>query len=137
MKKTNKLLLIAPVILAGLLFCLLTSFKTKEVAKRPCEVTCQFSPTTSDLANVSIDNCNSWASATSVTAGTSFTPMLSGTGCTTLNITTFFPSIHPAGTLRIYKNGVLQISHSVAQNQQLGYDDGLSADCDDYFLVTW
>lgn len=135
--KTRKLLLMAPAILTGVLFFMLTSFTPKEIGKRPCEVTCQFSPTTSDFQAASIDNCNSWASSSPVVANTNFTPILSGIGCTTLNITVFFPSVHPAGTLTIWKNGSVIATYPVGANQQIGFDLGYSAACDDYFQVTW
>lgn len=139
--KSNKTLLVAvSAITVFCTVCLLSSFNTKTVkTKKPCEVTVQFSPTTSNFAAVSTDNCNGSASTGSVTAGTSWTPILSGSGCTTINITTSLPSTHPAGTINIYKNGggTPIVSHTLTANQHALFDDGVAADCDDYFTVTW
>ena len=136
--KSQKTLLVAA-FSAIAVFCTvcLLSFKTKTT--RPCEVTIQFSPTTSNFSAVSVDNCNSVQSTGSVTAGTSWIPILNGTGCTTLGITTSLPTLHPAGTINIYKNGggTPIISHVLSANQHAVFDDIVKAECDDYFTVTW
>ena len=136
MKTKKDLLFTVSAFFAFFLLCGITSFKMDK-DKKPCEVTCQWSPTTSNFANVSLDNCNSSQSNISVTAGTSWTPILNGTGCTNIFITTVLPSTHPSGTIRIYKNGVQQITHTLTANQHAAYDDNLTATCNDYFLVTW
>lgn len=116
-------------------FVILTSFST--AGKQTCNVTCTFSPTTSKISLASVDNCNGVNWQNNVAAGSSVMFTLDGTGCTTFNITTQVGAVHPAGTVRIYKNGTLVLSHALARNQNLVFDDSFSATCSDVFLVTW
>jgi hypothetical protein len=135
--KTTKIVL--PIIFPFLALMLFfgTSFKNpgKEILKRPCEATCQFSPTVGDFAAVNFLNCNSSSGAPSVTAGTSFTPVLPGLGCITAVIDISLPAIHPAGTITIERNGVVIITHTTGTNDPFSVSRKVSYRCDDYYIV--
>ncbi|MFT3980788.1 MAG: hypothetical protein QM687_09990 [Ferruginibacter sp.] len=128
------LLLIVPAFIALAMFYTLSAFKP---AEQSIKVTCQFLPGTSDFADVELENCNNLASNSSVAAGSGWTASLLAAGCTTVYITTNLPAVHPAGTISIYKNGVLAGSHTVAQNQPASFFDLFPATSNDKFVVTW
>lgn len=135
--QTKKLFL--PIIfplLALMLFCG-TSFTTpgKPAMPRPCEATCQFSPTVGDFAAVNFSNCNSSSGAASVTAGTNFIPILPGLGCITAVIDISLPALHPAGTITVERNGVVVITYSVAANDPFSVSRKVHYSCDDYYIV--
>jgi hypothetical protein len=134
MKSKNSLLLIGTALIS---FFLLTSFTPLKTASKPCEVTGQFSPTTSDFAYVALSNCNNSYNAASVTAGTSWIPILQGAGCNTVNITTSLPNPHPGGTISIYRGPTLVLTHTVSADQDVYFVDELKASCDDYYHITW
>lgn len=136
MKFKQLLFVVAPVAIAVTVLATLTSFKTSK-KQRPCEVTIQFSPTTSNFSFVQAANCNDVQNTSSVTAGTNFTPILNGLGCSDLTIRTTLPTFHPAGTITIWKNGSVLLTHSLNQNQTANFTDEVKAECDDYFIVTW
>ncbi len=142
MKLKNTLPFIGSAIIGvTLLFAFTSSTTLKSTPapneKKTCIVTVSFSPTSGDLANCSIDNCNGTQGPSSVLSGTSWVPTLGALGCTTVGITTGFPAIHPAGTLTISKNGTTVVTHSVTRNQNVMFDDILSATCGDTFTVSW
>jgi hypothetical protein len=123
-----------------LLFVALASFKiTKVMIKaNPCEITCQFSPSSGNLAYAGFSNCNGVTSTTNVVASTNYIPMLVGTGCNNVVISTRLPDPYPTGTLQVFKIGVLQVSHSIAADQlAVSFTDKIAASCNDYFSVTW
>ena len=132
MKKVS--LLIIPVVIAVTSLFMLSAFKT---APQSYKVSCQFSPTTSSFSNVEMENCNNLATNASVAAGTSWSPSLIAANCSSVYITTGLPASHPAGTIKVYKNGVLVAAHTVAQDQPASYFDVFSATLSDRFLVTW
>jgi hypothetical protein len=134
MKMKKLLIATVPVIFFITLLYLMSSFTTTGSS---IKVSCQFSPVSGDFANVELENCNSSKTAESVAAGSSFTATLVAAGCQGVNIATSLPAIHPAGTIKIYKNGVLQQMHVVAQNQPAVFFDGGLAKSGDQFLVTW
>lgn len=104
--------------------------------KKPCEVTCNFLPTTSNFGTVIFGNCNSSVSSSSVLAGTSYYPILTGTGCIDVNISVSLPSTHPGGVLRFYKNGALIYEYDVPVNG-IGITRDFRANCEDGFEVRW
>lgn len=136
MQPTKRLTAIIAPFLAFILFCG-TSFKApdKTTVKKPCEATCQFSPTVGDFAAVNFLNCNGSAGTASVPAGTSFTPILPGLGCITGVIDISLPAIHPAGTITIERNGVVVITHTTGVNDPFSVSRKVQYSCDDYYIV--
>ncbi len=136
MQPRKRLLTIIFPLLALILFTG-TSFKDpgKVTMKRPCEATCQFSPTAGDFAAVNFLNCNGSAGAASVTAGTNFIPMLSGQGCITAIIDVSLPAIHPAGTITIERNGVLIYTYTTSADEPFSISKKAQYSCDDYYIV--
>ncbi len=114
-----------------------TSFKNpgKETIKKPCEATCQFSPTVGDFAAVNFSNCNGSSGAPSVTAGTSVIPILLGTGCINAIISISLPATHPGGTITVKRNGTVIMSFVVAANDPFSVSRKVEYDCDDYYIV--
>lgn len=104
---------------------------------KPCEVYCDWVASVCDFSVVSIDACGGISGAPSVTNGTTFGALVSGIGCPGVSIGTSLPSIHPAGTIRIYQGGVLVLTHTVAQNALARFDDYFDINCDEYFVVTF
>ncbi len=133
--KMKKLFLFGlPVALLLGLCIAVSSFTTTE---RSLKVNCQFSPVTSDFVNVEFENCNNLKTNALVAAGNPWNVSLLTAGCQVVYIATNLPASHPAGTINIYKNGVLQASHPVAQNQSASFSDQFAAAANDNFLVTW
>lgn len=115
---------------------MLTSFKRPVKAKeKACVVYCTWSPATSAIANVAMDNCISSNNASNVSSSQLLS--LQAVTCTTVNIYTYIGPTHPAGTVRIYKNGTQVYSQALAANQDVFLDASFSAYCWDEFLVTW
>jgi hypothetical protein len=131
-KKTG--LLILSVVLSAIMIPVLSSFTTTQNLNK---ISCEFRAVSGDLAGAEADNCNNDNSANNVAAGTGWATTLMPVNCDYVNLTTTLPDIHPAGTIRIYRNGVLYALHPVAQNQQTIFSYNLPAARSDQFLVTW
>src|SRR5688572_7806754 len=106
MKMKKLLFVIFPALFLFTVLYVMSSFKTSEAS---IKVTCQFSPVSGDFANLELENCNNSKTIEAVAAGNSWTTSLVTAGCQTVNLVTSLPAVHPAGTIKIYKNGVLQI----------------------------
>jgi hypothetical protein len=131
-KKTG--LVVLSVVLSAIAIPVLSSFKTTSALNR---ISCEFRAVSGNLEAAEADNCNNDNTAGVVAAGTSWTTSLLPANCDYVNLTTTLPDIHPAGTIRIYRNGVLYASQSVAQNQPTVFFYNLPAARSDQFLVTW
>lgn len=116
---------------------LFSGFTAPNKSTKPCEITVQYSPTSGNFDYCAVANCNSSGNTASVTAGTNWIPILPGTGCTTLSITTSLPVTHPGGVIVISKNGNVLLTHTVSSGQDAYFTDVVKASCDDYFTVTW
>ncbi len=134
MKLKNILPFIGIACISILLF---SGFTAPKKPTKPCELTVQYSPTTGDFGFCSVANCNSSSSVTSVTSGTNWIPILPGTGCSTVTITTSLPSTTPGGIIVISKGGTILVTHIVSAGQSATFTDVLKASCDDYFLVNF
>lgn len=132
MKKLS-FLVFPMLLLMGAMFAL-SSFKSSEATFK---VSCQFRPVSGDFANVEFENCNNLKGAEGVAAGSNFSASLVNAGCQVAYISTSLPAIHPAGTVKVYRNGALLASHTVAENQPANFFDGSAAQNGDQFLVTW
>ncbi len=144
MKRRSKSLAAASMValVAIFSFTVLMSHSKKEVPGKKgsaCKVSCTWTAYKTGLSFESIDGCNGTDVNGALPSG-SWTGMINFAGCTgQMGMTTGFTSSHPAGTLSFYLNGsgTPFLTHNVAANASLFYDDFVTVSCGDVVTIDW
>jgi hypothetical protein len=116
--------------------CMLTftGISSFSIKKQTCDITCNWVANNAAMPGVSISTCSNNDGGTA-SFGSTFLGTVTQTCGTTVTLTTFLATGHPAGTIYIYKNHTLVLTHTVAAHSLLGYDDPFTATCGDTFTV--